>query len=81
MTKAMTRVGILKPFSSMTKQVKLYTRPNNYEDEYPITLIAYLYDQDGAIAERVEKKVIVECVAEAKPSGDAVRDVAKDIQK
>lgn len=59
-----TRMGILKPFGSANKTVRLYTRPNNYPDEYQFTITAFIYDEDGAIAERVEKKIGIECVTE-----------------
>ena len=61
---ARTRVGILKPFSGARKQIRLYTRPNNYPDEYSFSVIAYVYDSDGAIAERLEKKVSIDCAVE-----------------
>ncbi len=61
---ARTRVGILKPMGRANKQIKFYTRPNNYPDDYTLGIVAYLYDEDGAIAERIEKKFAVQCVAE-----------------
>lgn len=57
-----TRIGILKPNGSMEKPIKLYTRPNNYPDDYQVTITAYVYDEDGAIAERIEKPEYVKCV-------------------
>lgn len=56
-----TRVGILKPNKKLEKQVKLYTRPNNYPDNYPVMITLYLYDEDGAIAERLERSEPVRC--------------------
>lgn len=61
---ARTRIGILKPNSGAKKAVNLYTRPQNYPDEYPLTIVVYIYDGDGAIAERMEKKVAIHCAAE-----------------
>ncbi|MCL5433487.1 MAG: hypothetical protein M1538_00725 [Candidatus Marsarchaeota archaeon] len=58
------RVGIIKSSSEMSKQAKLYTRPNNYPDEYKFKIIAYFYDVDGAIAERVEKNISIMCIEE-----------------
>ena len=58
------RIGILKPGASATRPVKLFTRPNNYPDEYGFTLVAYLYDEDAAISERVEKRVSIMCSQE-----------------
>jgi hypothetical protein len=60
-----TRIGILKPFGSAKKTIRLYTRPNNYPDEYQFTITAFVYDEDGAIAERVERKAGIVCAAEA----------------
>ncbi len=59
-----TRIGIVKPGCSSTKQIKLYTRPNNFPDEYKISLVVYAYDEDGAISERIEKKVGIVCAQE-----------------
>lgn len=56
-----TRIGILKPSGIAKKQVKLYTRPNNFPDEYKVGIIAYIYDEDGAIAERIEHKASIIC--------------------
>lgn len=56
-----TRVGILKPGKSIEKQIKLYTRPNNFPDYYQIGITVYLYDEDGAIAERVEHSESIKC--------------------
>ncbi len=58
-----TRVGILKPGSAIEKQVKLYTSPNNFPDHYPVKITAYLYDEDGAIAEREEQSETIKCEA------------------
>ena len=57
-----TRIGILKPNASLEKPIKLYTRPNNFPDEYKFIVTAYVYDEDGAIAERVEKPESIRCV-------------------
>lgn len=57
------RIGILKPMNRIEKQVKLYTRPNNFPDDYPVSIITYLYDEDGAIAERIEQREKVKCEA------------------
>lgn len=59
-----TRVGILKPFGSAKKSLRLYTRPNNYPDDYQFTITAFVYDDDGAISERIEKKAMIPCVQE-----------------
>ncbi|MCL5412526.1 MAG: hypothetical protein M1474_02705 [Candidatus Marsarchaeota archaeon] len=58
---AHTRVGILKPGSSLEKRVNLYTRPNNFPDEYRVGITAFFYDDDGAIAERREYKAVIPC--------------------
>lgn len=56
-----TRVGILKPNGEIMKPIKLYTSTNNFPDEYPISITAYVYDEDGAIAERLEFAKSVKC--------------------
>jgi hypothetical protein len=56
-----TRIGIIKPNSKIEKQVKLYTRPNNFPDSYPVSITAYLYDEDGAIAERTVQSERIIC--------------------
>ncbi|HIH50564.1 MAG: hypothetical protein ABSE71_02360 [Candidatus Micrarchaeaceae archaeon] len=56
-----TRVGILKGKQKIEKQIKIYTRPNSYADTYPISITAYLYDEDGAIAERVVQEEGIRC--------------------
>lgn len=58
-----TRIGILRPKGGIGKQVKLYTRPNNFPDDYPVSITTYLYDEDGAIAERIEQREKVKCEA------------------
>ncbi len=58
-----TRVGILKPEGRLEKQVKLYTRPNNFPDSYPVSITTYLYDEDGAISERIEQREKIKCEA------------------
>ena len=58
-----TRIGILKPMQKLDKQIKLFTRPNNFPDNYPITITTYLYDEDGAIAERLENSEPIKCEA------------------
>ncbi|MCL5430277.1 MAG: hypothetical protein M1504_02245 [Candidatus Marsarchaeota archaeon] len=57
-----TRIGLLKPDSTLSKLVRLYTRPNNYPDDYKLNVVAYVYDEDGAIAERLERPVSIVCV-------------------
>ncbi|MGC8572319.1 MAG: hypothetical protein ACP5RI_01495 [Candidatus Micrarchaeia archaeon] len=58
------RIGIIKPSNEISKQAKLYTRPNNYPDEYKFKIIGYFYDVDGAISERVEKVIPIICAEE-----------------
>ena len=58
---ARARVGILKPGKSIDKKIRLFTRPNNFPDEYPLGITAYIYDEDGAIYERLEKKEAIAC--------------------
>ncbi|MGC8495695.1 MAG: hypothetical protein ACP5RM_00265 [Candidatus Micrarchaeia archaeon] len=61
-----TRIGIIKPRGSISKQVKLFTQPNNYPSDYNYSIILYAYDEDGAIAERQEYKSMVKCEENAK---------------
>jgi len=56
-----TRIGILKGKQKIEKQIKLFTRPNSYADTYPVSITAYLYDEDGAIAERVVQEEGIRC--------------------
>lgn len=56
-----TRVGILRPNKRIEKQVKVYTRPNNFPDNYSVKITVYLYDEDGAIAQRFEQNEIIKC--------------------
>jgi hypothetical protein len=56
-----TRMGILKAKHNVEKQIKLFTRPNSYADTYPVSITAYLYDEDGAIAERVVQEEGIKC--------------------
>ena len=58
------RIGILKPATGASKPVKLYTRPNNYPDDYQFSVTGFVYDEGGAIAERVERKASIACLAE-----------------
>ncbi len=55
------RIGILKPRSSISKIVNLYTLPNNFPDTYLVKFTIYLYDEDGAISERIEQSSSIEC--------------------
>lgn len=56
-----TRVGIIEPKQSIEKRIKIYTRPNNYPGEYELNLTAYLYDKEGIISERIDRKETIIC--------------------
>ena len=56
-----TKVGIVKPNGSMSKKIRVYTMPNNFPDDYKASVTAYVYGDDGAIAERTEKSASVPC--------------------
>jgi hypothetical protein len=56
-----TRIGIMRPGSEKEKQIKLYTSSNNFPDDYALTITAYVYDDDGAIAERIEQNGSIKC--------------------
>ena len=57
-----TRIGIITPLSSRTKKVKIFAPPNNQSDSYHLGVIAYMYDEEGAISERLERREDVKCV-------------------
>ncbi len=56
-----TRVGIIEPKQNIEKRIKIYTRPNNYPGEYELNLTAYLYDREGIISERIDRKETIIC--------------------
>jgi hypothetical protein len=56
-----SRIGILKGGATIEKKVKLYTRPNNYPDYYPVSITLFFYGEDGAIEKRIEKKQEIHC--------------------
>lgn len=56
-----TRVGILRPNGTIEKKIKIFTVPNNFPEDYQVSMTAYVYDEDGAIAERLEKSEAVPC--------------------
>ena len=58
-----TRIGMIKPNGKIEKPIKLYTRPNNVPDDYPVSIVAYLYDEEGAIFERIEQSEKIKCEA------------------
>lgn len=68
---ARTRVGILKSGSALEKRVKLYTRPNNFPDDYKVKITSFLYDEDGAIAERKESEATIKCEEAKNPEVQA----------
>ncbi|MCL4381011.1 MAG: hypothetical protein M1331_03060 [Candidatus Marsarchaeota archaeon] len=61
LAKGKIRIGIVEPHHAISKKVNIYTRPNNFPDEYEINLLLFIYDRDGAIFERIEQKVPVIC--------------------
>ena len=56
-----TRIGILKGKQQYRKADTALHRPNSYADTYPVSITAYLYDEDGAIAERVVQEEGIRC--------------------
>lgn len=56
-----TKVGIIKPNGEIAKRIRLFTMPNNFPDDYSLSITAYIYGEDGAIAERIEKNESVPC--------------------
>lgn len=57
-----TRIGIVGPGKHMEKKIRIFTRPNNYPDKYGMSITLYAYDEQGVIAERLEKQESIECV-------------------
>ena len=55
------RIGLLDPSQTVSKKINIYTRPNNFPDEYEVNLLFFIYDKDGAIFERIEQKVPIVC--------------------
>ncbi len=49
-----TRVGIVSTARQISKPVKIYTTNAVVDGDYTIEIIAYLYDEDGAISVRKE---------------------------
>ncbi len=57
------RVGIVAPASSRERKVKLFTSASVLPGEYKVGVVAYVYDEDGAIAERIEHSMPISCEA------------------
>ncbi|MCL5117603.1 MAG: hypothetical protein M1124_02125 [Candidatus Marsarchaeota archaeon] len=70
------RVGIVEPNQTISKKINIYTRPNNFPDEYEVSLLFFIYDRDGAIFERIEQKVPVIC-QEAQVENEEQQNVKK----
>ncbi len=70
------RVGIVEPNQTISKKINIYTRPNNFPDEYEVSLLFFIYDRDGAIFERIEQKVPVVC-QEAQVENEEQQNVKK----
>lgn len=56
-----TRIGIIKQGKTIKKQVKLYSSSQIISGDYPIEITTYVYDCDGAIAERHDFKTSITC--------------------
>jgi hypothetical protein len=56
------RIGILKPGAAIEKSIKVFTRPNNFPDEYGMKVTVFLYDEGGVIAERDDKMITIPCI-------------------
>jgi hypothetical protein len=54
------RIGIFRG-KAIEKKIRIYTRPNNYPENYPVAITLFVYGEDGTIAGRVEKRVEIEC--------------------
>ena len=58
-----TKVGIIKPGGMLGKRIRLFTMPNNMPDEYKVSITAYIYGEDGTIAERFDTSGSLPCRA------------------
>ncbi len=56
-----TRIGIIKQGKVLKKQVKLYSSSQIISGDYPVEITTYIYDCDGAIAERHDFKASIKC--------------------
>jgi hypothetical protein len=57
-----TRIGILKKGKKpLEKTVKIYMAPHMAKHDYLVNVTAYLYDEDGAIAERMDTSQAIRC--------------------
>ena len=57
----LTKVGMLRPNGTAEKKIKVYTSSNSFPDTYEVGVTAFLYDETGSIAQRVEHKFGIEC--------------------
>lgn len=60
--KGRAKIGIILPSKSREKPIKLYTTQNSFAGDYDIKMTVYVYDEDGAIAERFEKVESIKCI-------------------
>ncbi len=56
-----TRIGIIKQGATLKKQVKLYSSSTITSGDYAVEITTYIYDGDGAIAERHDFKTTITC--------------------
>lgn len=61
LNRGFVRIGIMESNKIKKKKVNLYTRPNNFPDDYKLNILFFVYDSDGVIFERIEHQVIVPC--------------------
>lgn len=54
--KGRMRIGIIPPGQSSTKSCKIYSNSSTFPDVHEIEIIAYIFNKNGVIEERLETK-------------------------
>lgn len=71
LSKGRQRVGIIKPNASVSKRVNIYSDYTNFQNNYIIKIIAYMYGEDGAISDRIETSTELPCKPIEVPSAQS----------
>lgn len=56
------RIGILMPGKPINQRVNLYTKQISFSGNYKIKIVVYVYGETGAISDRIEKVMNLQCV-------------------
>ncbi len=75
LNRGFVRIGMMEPNKTKKKKVNLYTRPNNFPDDYKLNILFFIYDKDGVIFERIEHQVIVPCKENKKEEEKRNKDI------